>query len=546
MKRIVNHKGHSGMLGKGAVQLLLIVLLAFPFTAAAQDYDGSDSCVQCHEQNWNEWQVSGHPYKLMSSEEARNRPIPLPEGLTWDDVTYVIGGYKWKSRYLQSDGYVYTPEEGRNQYNMLTGEWSDYHAGELKPYDCGQCHTTGWVANENPENLDGNKDNLPGIHGDFFVGGIHCEACHGPGANFSTGMQVDNSADACGVCHHRTAPPGSEENVIPASGGFIRHHEQYNEHLAGPHATLDCVDCHNPHEKSFLSIWKAGERREWSGLEDDKVGAGAQCGVDCHSGVMATYSQTSMYDYGVTCQDCHMPMASKSAQALGPNQGDVMTHIFYINTEAVDRTAMFTEDGGAVLLDEDGKAMVTMDFACQRCHETATLEELSKFAKDFHDPEIGNTNVGLTSGLTGNWWNGPDRSGEGFVLTFERDPAGDLFLFASFYTYDDQGNQVYLIGLSNEFDGTTVNVDVFITSGRKWGADFNTDDGSTDPWGTGTFTFADCESGSVTLTPNADAVAAGFTEVTFENLSRDVGDLEPGISCPTFVNNAGDAALAAD
>jgi hypothetical protein len=49
----------------------------------------------------------------------------------------------------------------------------------------------------------------------------------------------------------------------------------------------------------------------------------------------------------------------------------------------------------------------------------------------------------------------------------------------------------------------------------------------------------------MTLTPNADAVASGFTELSYD-LSRDVGDLEHGISCPTFVNNAGDAALAAD
>ena len=536
MRTVCNTLGTTHRWGGIFAVLLGAVLLAFSLTAAAQieDYDGSDSCVQCHEQNWNEWQVSGHPYKLMSSEEARNRPIPLPEGLTWDDVSWVIGGYKWKSRYLQNDGFIYTPESGRNQYNMLTGEWSDYNAGATKPYDCGRCHTTGWIPNETPEDLSGNKDGLPGIHGDFFVGGIHCEACHGPGTSFTTGMQVDNSADACGACHYRTAAPGAEENVIPASGGFIRHHEQYNEHLASPHASLDCVDCHNPHDKGNLSIWKDGERREWSGLEPEKIGAGAQCGVDCHSGVMESYSQTSMYDYGVACEDCHMPMASKSAQALGPNQGDVMTHIFYINTDAVDRSAMFTEDGGAVLLDDDGKAMVTMDFACQRCHETATLEELSKFAKDFHETDQTLENVGLTAGLTGTWWNSA-RSGEGFLLQFG--DAGGLTLFASFYTYAPDGTQVWLVAQSTSIDGITANVTVYITSGRMWGDDFDPADGETDEWGTGTFTFADCDSGSITLTPNATYVAAGFTELTYD-ITRDDFPVASGISCPTFVNNA--------
>ena len=106
---------------------------------------------------------------------------------------------------------------------------------------------------------------------------------------------------------------------------------------------------------------------------------------------------------------------TKSAQALGPNQGDVQTHIFYINTDPVDRSAMFTEDGGQVLLDDDGKASVTLDFVCQRCHETATLEELAKFAKDFHEDDKTLEDVGLTAGLTGTWWNAA-RSGEGFLL----------------------------------------------------------------------------------------------------------------------------------
>lgn len=170
MNRIRKEKRRFQILSGVAAIVMGTVLLAFSATASAQDYVGSEDCIDCHEENWNEWQVSGHPFKLMKSEQARYRPIPLPEGLTWDDVTYVIGGYKWKSRYLQDDGYIYTPSEGKNQYNYLTGEWSDYHAGEVKPYDCGRCHTTGWVQNPDPTDLSGNQDNLPGIHGTFSPG----------------------------------------------------------------------------------------------------------------------------------------------------------------------------------------------------------------------------------------------------------------------------------------------------------------------------------------------------------------------------------------
>ena len=54
------------------------VLLAFPMVAAAEapdysDFIGAEKCKDCHEENYNDWHRSGHPYKLMKSEEARNR-----------------------------------------------------------------------------------------------------------------------------------------------------------------------------------------------------------------------------------------------------------------------------------------------------------------------------------------------------------------------------------------------------------------------------------------------------------------------------------------
>ena len=62
-------------------------------------------------------------------------------------------------------------------------------------------------------------------------------------------------------------------------------------------------------------------------------------------------------------------------------------------------------------------------------------------------------------------------------------------------------------------------------------------DGETVEWGTGSFTFADCDSGTITLTPNATYVAAGFTELTYD-ITRDDFPVASGVSCPTFVNNA--------
>ncbi|MEE4216792.1 MAG: hypothetical protein V2I48_04235 [Xanthomonadales bacterium] len=503
------------------------VMLLLPLAVSAQTI--SDDCAVCHNDKYQDWKASGHPYKLMKGDIAQNRPIPLPEGYMWDEISYVIGGYKWKSRYMDANGYIITQGKGdvpgKTQYNYMTGEWVDYHADEAngtKPYNCGSCHTTGWVANPDPTDLSGNQDGLPGIHGTFQAGGIQCIQCHGGSMHADIGM-IDRSAEACGTCHHRTAAPG-DDNVIPASGGWIKHHEQYNEFLAsGAHAeAMDCTTCHDPHKRAEFSIKE-----------------GMDC-ESCHDDIAGDYAMTPMADYQVACIDCHMPLATKSGQVTGPHQGDVQTHIFRINTDPAAN--MFTEDGAFVALDDQGRAAVTLDFACQGCHDTASLEELAKFAKDFHDTEIGLQNVGLNAGLTGTWWGGPDRSGEGFLLEFAyAGPA--LYFFGSFYTYDNAGNLVWLTfepATQVPATGTTMDVNVFITEGAKWGSEFSPNDVVRVPFGSGTFSFSTCTMGNVAILPNQDFQAAGFTNMSYD-LNR---LLEAGISCPSFQHDSGTPVVA--
>jgi len=43
-----------------------------------------------------------------------------PEGYTWDDITYVIGGYNWKARFIGTEGYIITgDEDATSQYNFV-------------------------------------------------------------------------------------------------------------------------------------------------------------------------------------------------------------------------------------------------------------------------------------------------------------------------------------------------------------------------------------------------------------------------------------------
>ena len=312
-------------------------------------YVGSKTCYDCHPGKYNDFMVSGHPWSLRTADVAKNSPLPLPAGYDWEIISYTIGGYEWKVDYVDHKGYIITTaggEPGNNQYNLMTGTWSDYQPGEEKPFDCGSCHATGY----SPE---GNQGGLEGIVGTWVFEGIQCEACHGPGethveladrdaidAVLRSVISINTSSASCGSCHAR----GDPTTEITAEDGFISNHQQYNELLASPHSFLSCVTCHDPHKKAELSIV-------------------AEC-ADCHKNEAAAFTGSTMQQVGVSCTDCHMPMATQSAVSLGSYMGDVRTHLFRINTDP--NASMF--DGGSA------NDFVTLDFACLQCHQDKDIQ----------------------------------------------------------------------------------------------------------------------------------------------------------------------------
>lgn len=280
-------------------------------------------------------------------------------------------------RWIDLNGYIITGIQN-NQYNFENQTWSDYHVGETKPYDCGRCHTTGWVASDDGD-ASNNQDGLEGMLGTFFAGGVHCEQCHGESdvhvsnpSNYN--MTIDNSSAFCSGCHTR-----DPDNHIAASAGFIKHHEQYDEWLHSPHTNgPGCNTCHDPHASVKF--------------DDSASGNGTLLSCEgCHPDQTAFSAHNALPE----CTDCHMPKASKSAVALSAYQGDIPTHIWSINTDPVDRfQGMFTENGSMVREDIDGQAQITLDFACYGCHRdengdggsssTKTLAELSERAFNMH------------------------------------------------------------------------------------------------------------------------------------------------------------------
>ncbi|RUT78319.1 cytochrome c3 family protein [Ancylomarina longa] len=347
-------------------------------------FAGSETCATCHQDKYDMFIESGHPYKLNKVVDGNEPEIPwhdlgyiqLPQGKTWADVTYMIGGYGWKARWLDSNGYIMTDNNSNDdtQFNMADGTqvgYSTSHAMGTKPYDCGKCHTTGWKSTD-----DGgaHQDGLEGIAGEFFAGGVHCEECHGMGnihtvTTEESDIHVDKTSELCGRCHTRNA-----DRSIAASGGFIKHHEQYDEWLTSSHNAnnVGCIDCHDPHASVKY--------------DDKALGQGVtKACTDCHS----TFNADNHGGAQLECITCHMPKASKSAIKTGDYKGDIKTHIFNINAAADGK--LFNAEG--TVANPEGLGM-SLDYVCYQCHKdvnglggsqsTKTMEQLSAKATNFH------------------------------------------------------------------------------------------------------------------------------------------------------------------
>lgn len=378
------------------VAIALVSLAAIVFTAPAPadaqgpafgaEYVKSETCKTCHQGIYDAYAKSGHAYKLNKVVDGKPPTMPytkiekLPEGYTWNDISYVIGGYAWKYRFIDQKGYIITDKPGAtisdtnylNQWNFANAaagkdaSWSKYSSGvkDLK-YTCGPCHTTGYKPT-------GNQNNMPGIVGTWAEEGIKCEACHGPGslhvANpYGVDMKVERDAELCGKCHIR----GDVTKIDAKSGPFVDHHEQYEEFYQSKHLSLKCVDCHNPHQ---------GVQQ----LRQANVQTTRTLCENCHFKEARNQSAAHLA-VKAQCIDCHMPrlIASSASVDAAKFTGDIRVHTFAIDPDA---TAQFSADGKFLV------SQITLDWACKSCHGAGkatpkTNDELKARAKNYHAPK---------------------------------------------------------------------------------------------------------------------------------------------------------------
>ena len=298
---------------------------------------GTAICIACHSSVTKDivdaYNDSGHHFalnKISAAAPAYPSFAPgVPEPPTtfqWSDILYAVGGYAWKANYVNLNGFLLTNgvDETNAQYNLPSaflktpGQFVSYAANQTAPkaFDCGPCHTTGYSAS-------GNQNDLPGLIGTWKEDGVGCEACHGPGSNHVTNPGTisppNEPGQACVNCHVR-----DNITVVESENGLILDQQQSDELSSGAKFYFECVSCHDPHASAHYNASASG-----SGIIQE-------C-TNCHKNVSVGLGMQFL-----RCIDCHMPYAVNSGAQISYQDadsnnlkvGDVRSHIFTINAAA--------------------------------------------------------------------------------------------------------------------------------------------------------------------------------------------------------------------
>ncbi|HSE12702.1 MAG TPA: choice-of-anchor Q domain-containing protein, partial [Rudaea sp.] len=134
----------------------------------------------------------------------------------------------------------------------------------------------------------------------------------------------------------------------------------------------------------------------------------------------------------------------------------------------------------------------------------------------------------IGAGFSGNWFD-PTAGQDGHGFQIEVLP--DNGMLAIWFVFNPQGTAqswIYAQGVYAT-GSNSVTVPAFLETGGRFPPNFNSSMLTTTPWGSLTFTFADCSNGTATWTSNTASAAAGYADVSFP--IRRVTSLA-GTSCP--------------
>lgn len=117
----------------------------------------------------------------------------------------------------------------------------------------------------------------------------------------------------------------------------------------------------------------------------------------------------------------------------------------------------------------------------------------------------------ITKSFTGGWYD-PNKSGQGFLLEIIKSNNQKKAL-TTWFTFDTAGNQYWLIGVG-EIQNQKIHFDMMLPEGGLFGNAHNPANMTNTYWGNVTFTFTNCNSGTVNWEPQLTGFSEGSMPIT--------------------------------
>jgi len=207
-----------------------------------------------------------------------------------------------------------------------------------------------------------------------------------------------------------------------------------------------------------------------------------------------------------TGENAPVPIDTLSAdpllQPLADNGGLTMTHALGIGSPAIDAG----NNLASLPSDQRGSPFARISGA---------MPDIGAF-----ESQTSASNGSIGPGFTGSWFD-PAQSGHGLML--EVLPGNRLLAF--WFSFNPEGNQQVWFGGVGTYSGNTANISgVSLPSGGRWLPNFDATKIVVNPWGTLSFTFADCNHGKVDFA-STSGYGSGSMDLTRLTLPA-------GLSCP--------------
>jgi|GEM_PF-1666773 len=179
-----------------------------------------------------------------------------------------------------------------------------------------------------------------------------------------------------------------------------------------------------------------------------------------------------------------------SFHASGPSDAITRTFDFGGATVTEGATVTFSQE----VVDQPTGSRLFYDYGSTACPDITQTNHTDPPLDTHRRDGVGVTvtAVNRMRGLGGNW-TVVGHNGEGFMIDVT--DAGQLV--AIWFTYDEAGNQMWLIGVDNNFDSNTASMTMTEITGPSFGPDFDVADRMDRNWGTLQFSFDGCDEGTV-------------------------------------------------